>query len=100
MNAETIPVTLLLLAALAQEWRYHRMRRDIVMDRQPLFHGAKALHVITALKLGPDQALLPSVKAFVDGLETTGHGSSTPASPSSLARNRVSFPPKSGMHSS
>jgi len=67
-----IPISLLLIAALAQQWRYHRIRRDIVMDRQPLFHDAKALHVITALKLGPDQRLLPGVKAFVDGLEATG----------------------------
>ena len=67
-----VPVAILLLAALAQEWRYHRKRRDIVMDKQPLFHSAKALHVITALKLGPDQALLPGVRAFVDGLEAAG----------------------------
>ena len=67
-----VPIAILLLAALAQEWRYHRKRRDIVMDKQPLFHSAKALHVVTALKLGPDQALLPNVRTFVDGLEAAG----------------------------
>ena len=31
-----------LIAVLAQEWRYHRKRRDIVMDRQHPFHDKSA----------------------------------------------------------
>jgi hypothetical protein len=30
----------LLIAALGQEWRYYRSRRDIAMDRQAVFHNA------------------------------------------------------------
>ena len=65
-------LAVVLVAAIAQEWRYHRKRRDIVMDKQPLFHSAKALHVVTALELGSDRELLSGVRAFIDGVEAAG----------------------------
>ena len=61
-----------LLAVLVQEWRYYRLRRDVVMDRQKLFHSAAVFHVVTALKLTADQDLLDGVRRYVNGVERDG----------------------------
>ena len=61
-----------LLAVAAQHFRYLSTRRDIVMDRQDVFHSASVFHVATLLALSPDQPLLTGVKAFVDAVERDG----------------------------
>jgi len=72
LGVATISFFTVLIAALAQEWRFYRARRTRAMDRQDLFHDTNALHVVTALKLGPDQTLLPAVRNFVEGVEGMG----------------------------
>ena len=72
IGVATISFFTLLIAALGQVWRYYRSRRDIAMDRQALFHDANVVHVVTALKLGPDQALLPAMRHFVEVVEGMG----------------------------
>jgi hypothetical protein len=75
LGVATISFFTLLIAALGQEWRYYRSRRDIAMDRQALFHDANVVHVVTALKLGrwmpAERAQAPMVDRFkkANGLE-------------------------------
>jgi uncharacterized protein (DUF1330 family) len=69
-------VSILLVAALlavaGQHYRYLRTRRDVVADRQDLFHSSSAFHVATVLALSPDQELLSGVRDFVDAVERAG----------------------------
>jgi hypothetical protein len=44
-----------LLAIGAQHHRYLRARRDVVADRQELFHSSSVFHVATRLSLSPGQ---------------------------------------------
>jgi hypothetical protein len=70
-----ILTALLILAMLAiagQEYRYFRTRRDVVMDRQELFHSSSVFHVATVLALSPGQGLLAAVRKFVDVIERDG----------------------------
>lgn len=62
----------LLLAATWQEMRYQRTRREIVGDRQALFHSPSALHVATLLALASDRKLRPSVRHFAEATEEAG----------------------------
>ena len=63
-------VTLLIfLAVLLQEFRYLRIRRNLAGDRQALFHSGERFHVVSALKLTPEQTLLSAVRDFVNGVE-------------------------------
>jgi uncharacterized protein (DUF1330 family) len=61
-----------LLAVVGQHYRYLRTRRDVVSDRQDLFHSSSAFHVVTLLALSSDQELLTGVKDFVDTIEREG----------------------------
>ncbi|MEE2675147.1 MAG: hypothetical protein VX466_15200 [Myxococcota bacterium] len=69
-------LSILLLAVLAaaggQQYRYLRARRDIVADRQALFHSSSAFHVATMIALSPDQEVLAGVRTFVDAIERDG----------------------------
>jgi hypothetical protein len=58
----SIVLVVVLLAVLGQQYRYLRTRRDIVFDRQELFHSPSVFHVATVLSLSPDQELLEGVK--------------------------------------
>ncbi len=70
----TISVLLIvaLLAVAGQHFRYLSARRDVVMDRQELFHSSSVFHVATVLELSPNQPLLSGVKTFVDAIEQGG----------------------------
>jgi len=61
-----------LIAAVMQHFRYLDTRRDVVMDTQDVFHSNDVFHVVTVLKLGPDQELLASVRRYVDAVEAQG----------------------------
>jgi uncharacterized protein (DUF1330 family) len=61
-----------LLAVASQHYRYLRTRRDVVADRQELFHSSSAFHTATLLVLSPDQELLRGVGEFVDAIERDG----------------------------
>lgn len=61
-----------LLAVCAQEYRYHRTRRDLAGDRQALLHSPSAFHVATLLQLKPGRDLLASVRDFVGASERAG----------------------------
>lgn len=60
------------VAAAAQTTRYLRTRRNIVHDRQALFHPSSALHVATVVELAPGQELLAGVRGLVDAIEQQG----------------------------
>ena len=61
-----------LLAVAIQHYRYLRTRRDVVADRQELFHSSSAFHTATLLVLSPGQELLRGVGEFVDAIERDG----------------------------
>jgi len=50
-------------------WNHAQLRRDVLFDRQALFHSADVFHVVSAIKLSPDQDLLEGVGAYVRGIE-------------------------------
>ena len=68
----SILLVALLLAIAGQHYRYLRTRRDVVADRQELFHSSSAFHVATILALSPGQELRPGVRDFVDAAERAG----------------------------
>ena len=61
-----------LLAVAAQHFRYLRTRRDVVADRQELFHSASVFHVATLVALSPAQELLSAVRELVEAIEHDG----------------------------
>jgi uncharacterized protein (DUF1330 family) len=61
-----------LVAIAAQEYRYFEMRRDVVADRQAIFHSSSAFHVATLLTLSAEQELLSAVGSFADASEDAG----------------------------
>ena len=68
----SILVIVALLAVCGQQYRYLRARRDVVADRQELFHSSSAFHVATVVSLSPGQELLEGVRDFVDAIERDG----------------------------
>lgn len=65
-------VGIAIVAIVAQELRYLGVRRNLAMDRQPLFHSGSAFHVTSLLKLAPEQGLLDGVRDFVGSVERDG----------------------------
>ena len=68
----SILLVVALLAVAGQHYRYLRTRRDVVADRQELFHSSSAFHVATVLALSSGQELLAGVRDFVDATERAG----------------------------
>ena len=64
-----VPLSALALAIVAQELRYLRIRRKRAWDRQALFHSGSVFHVVSLLKLSPQQDLLEGVRDFVSHVE-------------------------------
>ena len=52
--------------------KHSQLRRSVLFDRQNLFHGSDAFHVVSALKLEPGQDLLEGVGQYVRGVEQLG----------------------------
>ena len=70
-----IIATLLVVAVVAiaaQEYRYAKVRRDVVADRQAIFHSSSVFHVVTLLTLSAEQELLSAVGSFADANEDVG----------------------------
>ncbi len=65
-------VAIVLVAIVVQELRYLRIRRNLAMDRQALFHLGSVFHVTSLLKLGSNQELLDGVRDFVSTVERDG----------------------------
>ena len=65
----SLVVVAVLVAVIVQEWRYLGIRRNLAGDRQSLFHSGSVFHVVSLLKLAPDQELLSGVRDFVGGVE-------------------------------
>ena len=65
-------VAIVLGAIVVQELRYLRIRRNLAMDRQALFHSGSVFHVASLLKLGSNQKLLDGVRDFVGTVERDG----------------------------
>ena len=61
-----------LVAIAAQEYRYFETRRDVVADRQAIFHSSSVFHVVTLLKLSAEQELLSAVGSFAAASEDAG----------------------------
>ncbi len=61
-----------LVAIAAQEYRYAKTRRDVVADRQAIFHSSSVFHVVTLLTLSDEQELLSAVGSFADANEGAG----------------------------
>ncbi len=67
-----------LSAAVAwQHFRYLRMRRERVEDRQPLFYGAATFHAVTLLKVAAVEGRegeLATLRALRDAIQVPGGG--------------------------
>lgn len=51
-------------AMLWQHQRYLRARRDVVQDRQPIFHASGAFHVLAFLSVAPGDDVVEEVRAL------------------------------------
>ena len=65
-------LTVALVAVAVQEYRYFKTRRDVVADRQAIFHSPSTFHVATLLTLSAEQELLSAVGSFADASEDAG----------------------------
>ena len=53
-------------------WNHAQLRRDVLFDRQAMFHSSDAFHVVSAISLAPGQDLLDGVRHYVDGVGALG----------------------------
>ena len=53
-------------------WNHAQLRRDVLFDRQALFHSSDVFHVVTAISLAPGQELLDGVGRYVRAVEAQG----------------------------
>ena len=53
-------------------WNHAQLRRDVLFDRQALFHSSDVFHVVTAISLAPGQKLLDGVGRYVRAVEAQG----------------------------
>ncbi len=72
LGITTTLLAVALVAIAAQEYRYFKTRRDLVADRQSIFHSSSVFHVATLLTLSAEQELLSSVGSFADASEDAG----------------------------
>jgi len=70
----SILLTALVAAGLWQHFRYRRIRRQRVDDRQPLFYSPRAFHAVTYLKVGDGRSVIDEVSALRDMIEGKGGG--------------------------
>ncbi len=62
-------------AALWQHFRYLKLRRDRIDDRQPLFYSSRSFHAVTYLKMTAGRSALEELSALRDVIEKPGGGS-------------------------
>ncbi len=72
LGAILLLLPIVVLAVVGQEFRYLKIRRDLAVDRQALFHPSTVFHVATVMKLAPNQNLLTGVRDFVESVEQSG----------------------------
>lgn len=53
-------------------WNHAQLRRDVLFDRQAMFHSSDTFHVVSAISLAPGQDLLDGVRRYVDGVGAHG----------------------------
>ncbi len=68
----SIVLVVAVLAVALQHFRYLRTRRNVVADRQAVFHSNAAFHVVTVVALDSDQELLSATRSFVSASEAAG----------------------------
>lgn len=56
-------------AMIWQHWRYLRLRRGVVQDRQPVLHSSDAFHTVVFLLTKPGAGILEEVRAFKQATE-------------------------------
>ena len=57
-----------------QHFRYLKIRRDIVQDRQPMLYGADTFHVVTFIKLAQGKDIIESLSMFAGQVKSIGLG--------------------------
>ncbi|MEO1935842.1 MAG: hypothetical protein ABGX04_13795 [Myxococcales bacterium] len=62
-------------AALWQHFRYLKLRRERIDDRQPLFYPARSFHAVTYLKWATGHSALEELRALREVIESPGGGS-------------------------
>jgi hypothetical protein len=65
-------IAVAVLVVGAHLWNHSKLRRSVLFDRQDLFHSSDAFHVVSAVKLKPDQELLEAAGRYVKGIEQQG----------------------------
>jgi hypothetical protein len=62
------------VAALWQNQRYLRIRRDIVGDRQPILYSGEAFHALTFVKVGAGKPVVDEIRALRAAIEVPDGG--------------------------
>jgi hypothetical protein len=62
-------------AALWQHFRYLKLRRERIDDRQPLFYPARSFHAVTYLKVAAGRSALEELRALREVIERPAGGS-------------------------
>jgi hypothetical protein len=61
-------------AALWQHFRYLKLRRERIDDRQPLFYPARSFHAVTYLKVAAGRSVQGELRALREVIERPGGG--------------------------
>ena len=69
-----IIAAILVTAVLWQHFRYLKLRRGRIDDRQPLFYSGRSFHAVTYLKLASGQSALDELRALKDVIEKPNGG--------------------------
>jgi hypothetical protein len=65
-------IAVAVVGVIVHLWNYAQLRRDVLFDRQTMFHSPDAFHVVSAISLAPGQGLLDGVRRYVDGVGAHG----------------------------
>jgi len=70
----SIVLVVAVAAGLWQHFKYLKLRRERVQDRQPLLYPARTFHAVTFLKVGEGRSVIEEVSTLRDAVEGKGGG--------------------------
>ena len=74
INLLVVLLSGVVVAGLWQHFRYLKLRRDRIDDRQPLLHSSRSFHAITYLKVAPEREVMDDVRGLRNAIESEGGG--------------------------
>ena len=74
INVVIALVSGVVVAGLWQHFRYLKLRRDRIDDRQPLFYPSRSFHAVTYLKVAQGREVIDELRELRNTIEGDGGG--------------------------